>query len=202
MSETADEREVVCIDQLLRVNYLRMVQEFALRVFVIAALFMAGGAVEQWVPGETPLMGVFIVPAVLLFIFMVFRFVFGIRVIKCKGVLRTYPLEFRRRVVKKSEEWTKYGDLFTLRIADGNPGTAPLLRAAKAIGGRRWPKGTENGVWVAGDVDFGGVIVVPISGEMLFFQPANWHATAPAREQAAPDRQEKASRARLLRKAL
>ncbi|MGP3999765.1 hypothetical protein [Streptomyces sp. 8N706] len=205
MAETPDVAnppEAIDVDLVLRRNYLRMVKDFVLRMAIVAALVVAGGAFEEWSPWDSPLMGVFIAPSGFVFIFTAYRFLFGVRIIKCKGVLRHYPLEFRPRVVKKSEDWTKYGDVFTVRVADDKPGYAPLLRAAKAVGGRRWPKGTEGGVWVAGDVPFGGVIVVPGTNEMLFFQPARWEKLAPEREQAGAERIERAKRARLLRKSV
>ena len=200
--EIASQPEIIDVQQALRRNYVRMTKDLLLRAGIVAALVIAGGAVETWGPEDSPLMGIFIVPATFVLIFTVFRFAFGTRLVKCRTVLRHYPLEFHAHIAKNSVDWTKYGDVFTFRVASDNPSSPPLLRGAKAIGGRRWPKGTEGGVWVAGDMDFGGVILVPGSEEMLFFQPADWDGTTPVRERAEGDRVEKAARARLLRKAV
>jgi hypothetical protein len=116
---------------------------------------------------------------------------------KCSKVFRTYPLEFRTPVEKYGMESTH-----TLFLRFGDQGGTPFtLRAKHALGRRRWPIGITDGVWFAGDEPFGGAIIVPGSGEMLFLQPRDWAATDEDRANAGPERTEKAGRAGVKRPA-
>jgi hypothetical protein len=63
----------------------------------------------------------------------------------------------------------------------------------------RWPAGGEDGVWFAGDLPFGGVVVVPRSDTLLVVRPQDWDKFAPERQQADPARVERAQRTRLAR---
>ncbi|MEU8567545.1 hypothetical protein AB0C51_04120 [Streptomyces pathocidini] len=188
--------------QVLLRNYLRLIKDLVVRIGTAIALIITAGALRGFLGWDSPFLGLLVAPAVFIFLFTVYRFMFGLAVRKCRRVLRNYPLEFRPRISKKDAAWTQYGDRFTLRIADDKPGTAPLMRAIKGVGGRGWPKGTEGGVWVAGDAAFGGVAVVPGSYEMLFFQPAYWDKHAQEREQAGAERLARARQARIERRRL
>ncbi|WP_157859091.1 hypothetical protein [Streptomyces pathocidini] len=183
-------------------NYLRLTKDLAVRMVVTTILIAIPVTLAKLDISESPILSLFSVAAVLVFMYTAYRFIFGIYMGKCRKILRHYPLEFRPRIIKKESSWTKYGDRFTMRIADDKPGTAPLMRAVKGVGGRGWPKGTEGGVWVAGDAAFGGVVVVPGSYEMLFFQPARWDKHAQERGQAGAERLARARQARIERRRL
>ncbi|MFE6625065.1 hypothetical protein [Streptomyces sp. NPDC057740] len=133
---------------------------------------------------------------VLLFLFI--RASRGRRLAACEKVLRTYPLEYHTRVVKKSEQWLLLGTVFTIKVSTRGQHGAPLMRAINASTVRRWPQGAEGGgAWVAGDLPFGGVMIVPGTNDMLFMQPAEWQKFADKREQAEPSRSAKAQQAGL-----
>ncbi|MDT0479980.1 MULTISPECIES: hypothetical protein [Streptomyces] len=116
---------------------------------------------------------------------------------KCSRVFGTYPLEFRTPVEKIGMESTH---TLYLRLGD-QVGTPFTLRAKDALGRGRWPVGITDGVWFAGDEPFGGAIIVPGSGELLFLQPRDWAATNEDRANAGPERTEKAGRAGIKRPA-
>lgn len=63
--------------------------------------------------------------------------------------------------------------------------------------GNRWPKDIAEGVWFAGDDVFGGVLLVPGSGELMCIQPLNWDELAGERSRAGAERLEKAKHAGL-----
>ncbi|MDQ0909030.1 hypothetical protein QFZ22_005015 [Streptomyces canus] len=116
---------------------------------------------------------------------------------KCSKVFRTYPLEFRTPVEKYGMESTH-----TLFLRFGDQGGTPFtLRAKHALGRGRWPAGITDGVWFAGDEPFGGAVIVPGSGELLFLQPRDWAARDEDRDSAGPERTEKAGRAGIKRPA-
>jgi hypothetical protein len=116
---------------------------------------------------------------------------------KCSRVFKTYPLEFRTPVEKIGMESTH-----TLFLRFGDQGGTPFtLRARDALARGRWPAGITDGVWFAGDEPFGGAIIVPGTGEMLFLQPRDWAARDEDRDSAGPERIEKAGRAGIRRPA-
>jgi hypothetical protein len=92
----------------------------------------------------------------------------------------------------------------TVRLSVRGQHSAPSLRAINAATVRRWPEGAEEGgAWFAGDLAFGGVVIVPGAGDMLFVQPAQWEQFAAEREGADPQRRahaEQAGISRLLEK--
>ncbi|MFJ9854573.1 hypothetical protein [Streptomyces sp. NPDC101150] len=183
--------------QVLKVNYLMLARLLASRLLL--AVFLAAIPVTLGRLGivDSPFPWVLAVAGMGILIFTVYRALYGIRVVQCARVLRHYPLEFRPRVVKKGERWTTYGDVFEVRVTTRGQHGAPLMLAVPAAGRRRWPGGTEEGVWVAGDLPFGGVMVLPGSKAMLFMKPAHWEKTAARREQADAERTALAQRARL-----
>ncbi len=131
-------------------------------------------------------------------LFLLLRTRHGRRLTVCERVLRTYPLEYRTRVDKKSEHWRLLGTVFTVRVSTRGQHGAPLMRAINASTIRRWPKGAEDGgAWVAGDLPFGGVVIVPGTNDMLFMQPSDWEKFARDREQADPSRVAQAQQAGL-----
>ncbi|MCX5255688.1 hypothetical protein OOK27_16340 [Streptomyces canus] len=115
---------------------------------------------------------------------------------KCSRVFRTYPLEFRTPVEKIGREGSS-----TLYLRLGGQGDSPFTQRAKGILRGGWPPGITDGVWFAGDEPFGGAIIVPGSGELLFLQPRDWAAVDEDRANAGPERTEKAGRAGIKRPA-
>ncbi|WP_329123020.1 hypothetical protein [Streptomyces sp. NBC_01465] len=120
---------------------------------------------------------------------------------RCRRVLRTYPLVFRTPVEQVFAGAT--GTARQLRMGGKGPGGSPLMRGKfmrPNSGG--WPDGAKSGVWFAGDDAFGGVAIVPGSGELFFMQPDGFKhnaAACAAREAAGEDRLQKASAAGLRR---
>ncbi|MGW3139401.1 hypothetical protein [Streptomyces sp. NPDC001139] len=191
------------IDQVLRHNRTRFYQHVARRITLAVALVATAyvAHLTGW-DGTLPALGA---PAGLfVLIFLVLRLGHGARFKVCQRVLRTYPLEYRTRVTKKGTEWKYLGDVHTVRLSVRGQHGAPYLRAINASTVRRWPKGAEEGgAWFAGDVAFGGVMVVPGSHDMLFVQPADWVKYEQERLQAGPQRRalaEQAGIAQLLEK--
>ncbi|WP_141581628.1 hypothetical protein [Actinomadura sp. WMMA1423] len=113
---------------------------------------------------------------------------------KCARVLKVYDFEFRAPV--KRVGLPRKGAL----ILDlGTEGSAHMSARDPLFTGRL-PKGIERGVWFAGDEPFGGVILVPDTGELMLVRPENWTALDTARRKAGPERRERARRAGLARK--
>ncbi|MET9513051.1 hypothetical protein ABZX62_32155 [Streptomyces flavidovirens] len=124
----------------------------------------------------------------------------------CRKVLRQYSFdEFWPQVEKKSgKQSTKGRPKLTLRMKNAEGERSPLMHVIEVPnrGARRhpWPEGIENGVWVAGDLPFGGIAFVPSSGALLLMHPEKWDRLASDRESAGPDRIAKAEQAGLARR--
>ncbi|ARF57062.1 hypothetical protein [Streptomyces gilvosporeus] len=184
--------------QILNANRRALAGLIAIRVLV-TALLVAGPVVVSRATGDTSFLLVLpLVAGVFVFIFTMYRVLYGLRVLQCARVLREYPLEFHPRVLKKHERWTRYGDVFEVRVTTRGQHGAPLMLAVPAAGRRGWPEGVEEGAWVAGDLPFGGVMVLPRTHAMLFLKPADWDKTARKREEADAERRARAQRARLM----
>lgn len=117
-------------------------------------------------------------------------------IFRCWRVLRTYPMEFRRPVEKGEES---RGARLALRFGDTDEVHPPLMRAI-AVTRPGWPQRMSEGVWFAGDDAFGGVALVPESGELLLMQPREWDLSADARAEAGEERVRKAKRAGIKRR--
>ncbi|AOP50168.1 hypothetical protein [Streptomyces lydicus] len=196
-AQTPAPPEALDVAQVVKANYRALTGLFALRL-LISALLVAIPVTLSRVTGTNSFVLILpIVPGMFLFIYTVYRLLYGLRVSQCARVLRTYPLEFHPRVVKKRERWTRYGNVFEVRVTTRGQHGAPLMLAVNAAGRRRWPEGTEDGVWFAGDLPFGGVMVVPGGKEMFFLKPADWDKTARRRDEADPERRARAEQARL-----
>ncbi|TDD68851.1 hypothetical protein E1293_36460 [Actinomadura darangshiensis] len=109
-------------------------------------------------------------------------------------VLKVYDFEFRSPVQKSNLQ--SLGRRSLTLGAEGSP----RMAAREPLFSDQWPQEIARGVWFAGDEPFGGVILVPDTGELMFTQPANWSVQERARQQAGAERQEKAARAGLARK--
>ncbi|MFH8678329.1 hypothetical protein [Streptomyces lydicus] len=196
-AQTPAPPEALDVAQVVKANYRALTGLFALRL-LISALLVAIPVTLSRVTGTNSFVLILpIVPGMFLFIYTVYRLLYGLRVSQCARVLATYPLEFHPRVVKKRERWTRYGNVFEVRVTTRGQHGAPLMLAVNAAGRRRWPEGTEDGVWFAGDLPFGGVMVVPGGKEMFFLKPADWDKTARRRDEADSERRARAEQARL-----
>ncbi|MGA5561941.1 hypothetical protein ACPCUV_12300 [Streptomyces platensis] len=193
--------EVPDVARILRANRRALARLMAVRL-LIAGLLVAVPVVISRVTGVNSFFLVLPIPVgVGVFILTVYRALYGTRVSRCARVLRHYPLEFHPRVLKKREQWTEYGNVFAVRVTTRGQHGAPLMLAVNADGRRRWPEGVEeSGAWLAGDLPFGGVLVVPGSNAMLFLKPADWDKTARKREEADAERLATAQRAKLTRR--
>lgn len=115
---------------------------------------------------------------------------------KCARVLKVYEFEFRSPL-QKSNLQGKGRRSLTL----GNDGS-PRMSAREPLHSDRWPEDIADGVWFAGDDVFGGVLLVPGTGELMVMQPAIWLVHEKARQEAGAERREKAERAGLARKSV
>ncbi|MFI1617246.1 hypothetical protein ACH4VT_09745 [Streptomyces lydicus] len=183
--------------QVLKANYRALVGLFALRLLITALLVAIPVTLSRATGTNSFLLTLPLVPGMFLLVYTVYRFLYGLRVFQCARVLRTYPLEFHPRVVKKRERWTRYGNVFEIRVTTRGQHGAPLMLAVNAAGRRRWPEGTDEGVWLAGDLPFGAVMVAPGGKEMFFLKPADWDKTARRRDEADPERLARAQQAKL-----
>ncbi|MFH9248621.1 hypothetical protein ACH4LK_24690 [Streptomyces lydicus] len=183
--------------QVLKANYRALVGLFALRLLITALLVAIPVTLSRATGTNSFLLTLPLVAGMFLLVYTVYRFLYGLRVSQCARVLRSYPLEFHPRVVKKRERWTRYGNVFEIRVTTRGQHGAPLMLAVNAAGRRCWPEGTDEGVWLAGDLPFGGVMVAPGGKEMFFLKPADWDKTARHRDEADPERLARAQQAKL-----
>lgn len=93
------------------------------------------------------------------------------------------------------------GDEGAAATGDGGDGRSPKLAAHQPLG-KLWPENIEDGVWFAGDEIFGGVVMVPGSGELLRVQPLQWDELAGERSRAGADRLARAERAGLTKRSV
>jgi len=204
MSDTlgaANPPDAMEVSRLLKRNYSLLIKGILLRFVLCGALCATPVVLAQTGTWDSPVLAVLSVAGVLGFVLMAYRFPFAfLSLSRCRRVLQEYPLEFRPGMSKKSESRTKYGTVFTVRVKAYERGRSPLMRAVDALERHRWPEGAEDGVWFAGDLPFGGVVVVPSSDTLLVVRPEDWDKFAPEREQADPDRIAKAKRARLAKR--
>lgn len=107
-------------------------------------------------------------------------------------VLDVYSFEFRAPVQTLNQ---RSSGKRLLRLGS-DAEKAPKMSAHQVLG-NRWPQGITEGAWFAGDDLFGGVLLVPRSGELLCMQPLNWDELAGARGGASTERLQKAERAGL-----
>ncbi len=175
------------VDKVLKRGRSLLVKGIAVRVGVFGVLIVAAVAWGRvW---DSPVPGLLIYAAVLGFVLMAYRLPIALlSLARRRKVLRHYPLEHRPGMDIKAHRRTKFGAVFTLRIKDHEPGRSPLMEAVEGLGRQRRPEGFEDGVWIAGDLPFGGVVIAPDSGSFLLIRPEKWEKLASEREQAGPDR--------------
>lgn len=115
---------------------------------------------------------------------------------RCTRVVRAYPKPVFRAPVEKVQLQASERR-FVLRLGGAPPAGSPEQTAACFATRLRWPEGIADGVWFCGDDAFGGVAVVPGTGDLLFMQPRNWGSAERFRRAAGPERAERARRAGL-----
>ncbi|MEV8308895.1 hypothetical protein AB0P36_16465 [Streptomyces flavidovirens] len=183
------------VEQVLRHNYNLLAKQVAMRITIIAVLVAGSYGLHSLGVVDFVLIPPFVTAAFVL-LFSAIRLANGLRLGPCKRVLNTYPLEYRTRVERKGSQWLLLGDVYTIKISTRGQHGAPHMRAINASAIRRWPKGAEDGgAWVAGDLAFGGVVILPGTNDMLFMQPSNWEKFSQEREQADPARFARAEQA-------
>lgn len=112
---------------------------------------------------------------------------------QCSRVLNVYGFETRAPVETVDQ---RSGGKRTLRLGAGAE-RSPKMFARQPMGQSVWPKRVADSVWFAGDDVFGGVVLVPGTGEILCVQPLDWQAAQGKRDAAGGDRREKAKQAGL-----
>ncbi|QKW38814.1 hypothetical protein HUT06_36320 [Actinomadura sp. NAK00032] len=115
---------------------------------------------------------------------------------KCARVLKVYDFEFRSPV-QKSNLQNQGRRSLTL-----GTGGSPRMSAREPLYSDRWPEEIDGGAWFAGDDVFGGVLLAPGTGELMFAQPENWAVHENARQRAGAERLDKAERAGLTRRSV
>jgi hypothetical protein len=185
----------VDVEQVMKDNCITLIKLLCSRMALAVVLVVVPIALNGTMGSTSFFLTLPIVVAVFIVVLTAYRLWAGIRLVQCRKVLRHYPLRFHTRVVKKSSLWTAYGTIFEVKISTRGEHGAPLMKAINAAGRRRWPRGTENGAWLAGDLAFGGVMVVPGSNAMFFLNPADWEKLAPQRNQADAERIARAEQA-------
>ena len=113
------------------------------------------------------------------------------------GVLDVYTFEFRAPVQTLD---LRAAGKRSLRLG-GEGEEFPKMSAHQPLG-QKWPEDIADGVWFAGDDVFGGVLMVPGSGELMCVQPLAWDELAGERSRAGAERIEKAKRAGLGRRSV
>lgn len=135
-------------------------------------------------------------PAVIGMVFTVRSFAGRpLRIRKAKKVLSQYPLE--RYPSARYSKPVRFNQETRFLFEVDEPGSAEprTLVTIDVQGYGRIPKGAEDGVWIAGDLPFGGVLVIPSTNTLLLMRPENWDENAPKRNGASPDRIERAKNA-------
>ncbi|MFZ3597339.1 hypothetical protein [Streptomyces sp. BH104] len=193
--------EVPDIEHALRRNFMLLARHVVLRLALSAALIALPAVLFSLGVPDSFFLVLPIPFGIWLLLFLLLRVRHGWRSNVCKKVLRTYPLEYRTRLVRKfgdgsGSEWKYLGTVHTIKLSIRGKQGEPRMRAVNATTVRRWPKGAEDGgAWFAGDPLFGGVMIVPGSNAMMFMQPADWAKSEEKRAQAEPDRIARAQRA-------
>ncbi|MGY0490407.1 hypothetical protein [Streptomyces sp. WG-D5] len=187
---------MVDVDRIIQRNTVALARDFGIRLLVCLVLMATPIVLSRAAHWDSPFMGVFTIAGIIGVIFMGFRFPYAILWLRrCRRALRIYPLEYRPHIIQKGKNRNRYGTVFMLRIRDHQPGREPQMKAVNALERHSWPAGIERGVWIAGDLPFGGVIVTPDSGELMIMQPEKWDKLAAERDNAGSDRVARARQA-------
>ncbi|WP_309032689.1 hypothetical protein [Streptomyces alfalfae] len=181
------------VDQVIRRSRIALVKHLSVRLAVGIAL-VAVPFVLRLAGAPVSLFTVLpVVPGLFVLLFLYLRIPLGRRLKVSEKVLRTYPLEYRTRLVRKRSQRQLLGNVHTIKLSVRGQHGARIMRAVHTSSTRRWPEGAEgNGAWFAGDPAYGGVLIVPSTGDMFLLQPAPWEQLAGERAEASQDRREKA----------
>ncbi|MFF3496758.1 hypothetical protein ACFYWS_36085 [Streptomyces sp. NPDC002795] len=115
---------------------------------------------------------------------------------KCARAVRTFKLAVRPfHPLNLSGNGKR-----SLYLGDIGSGESPIMVGMDPLLHDRWPARREDWVWFAGDDTFGGTVMLPHSGMLIFAQPKDWDEAEPARKAAGPERTQLASRAGLLKR--
>lgn len=182
--------------QVMRSNYGLLARRFAM-FFCIFGILMVLPIILGKLGAPNTFWAAFpAFPGIIGMVFTVHSFAGRpLRLRKCKRILNQYPLEPRpharlSKLVRINRETCYVFDV------EAPGGEVPHQVAAVDVQGRgKPPKGADDGVYIAGDLAFGGVIVVPGSNALLLMRPEPWDEAAPKRNAAAPDRRERAKKA-------
>jgi hypothetical protein len=185
------------LNKILKHNYVVLAKILLARLVVAAALICVPFVAEGLGAPDSGWLFIPLVAGVMVAILTVYRVRCGVRLVQCGRVLRHYPLEFRPTVRTKTSQWAEYGTVHTIKLPVPGEHGAPWMWAINAAGPRKWPTGTESGVCFAGDPPFGGVLVIPESNGLMFLNPENWEKTARRRDEAGPERFERARSAKI-----
>lgn len=88
----------------------------------------------------------------------------------------------------------------SLRLGDAGAGESPIMAGMDPLRHGVWPSGHADWVWFAGDDAFGGTVMLPDSGMLIFVQPKDQDEAASARKAADPERTQQAKRAGVLKR--
>jgi hypothetical protein len=182
--------------QVLRHNYRLLARRFAM-FFCIFGFLMVLPVILGKLGAPNTFWAAFpAFPGIIGMVFTVHSFAGRpLRLRKCKKILNQYPLESspHARLTKPVRINRETCFVFDVMV----PGSEePHQVVAVDVQGRgKQPKGADDGVYIAGDLAFGGVIVVPGSNALLLMRPEPWDDAGPKRNAAAPDRRERAKKA-------
>ncbi|THA24204.1 hypothetical protein E4198_05125 [Streptomyces sp. RKND-216] len=112
---------------------------------------------------------------------------------RCGRVLEAYPLVLQERVQVLNRASGGRGHI--LRLGRGDEKSPKLLGRQVGRSQPNWTGNLSQGAWFAGDQLFGGVLLVPGSGGVVWAAPNDGPALLTERQAAAPERRDRAKRA-------
>ncbi|WP_314174444.1 hypothetical protein [Streptomyces winkii] len=168
--------------------YAALLKRYA--ILVLSCLVIMAVPLVTRVSYLIPLMGVGLLGVALATVFW-FDQLRWVR--QCARVLDVYPFEFRSPVYGL-ELWRNGRRVLVLGYGGLE---SPDMHAREPMGHPRWPDGIAQGGWFAGDEVFGGVLLVPGTGELMCMQPLEWDEFEQWRKEAGEERRARAKRAGL-----
>ncbi|WP_306323344.1 MULTISPECIES: hypothetical protein [unclassified Streptomyces] len=157
---------------LLRWNYARLWRRLGLRVLLGLSLCALPVVLVRVGVPDSVLLAAPTAAGVLVLVLTAFRMPQAFVWMRaCRRILRVYPLEARSGVVCKERTSGKWGTLFELRVPYAQAGRSRRMKAVDCAEGNSWPEGNDGSVFVAGDLDFGGVLLVPQGRVLMLLQP-------------------------------
>lgn len=166
--------------------YAALLKRYA--VLVVSSLVLMAVPLVTRATDLIPLMGVGLLGIVLATVFW-FDQLRWVR--QCARVLSVYSFEFRAPVYGL-ELW-RHGKRVVVLGYEGLK--SPDMVAREPMGHPRWPDAIADGGWFAGDEVFGGVLLVPGTGELMCMQPLDWDDFEEWRAEAGEERRAQAKRA-------